>query len=240
MHQLTHFIHIATVLFLFVCTTVHSAENPTPDNSLPKRLSISTGTHPAVVEHFQPWVKQAYAELGIEIEFLTLNEERSLVLLQNGEIDGDIIRSEQIIAQLQELYPVFLLGEAQVYLVCRPRVECNDSTFYNSKLILGFVAGNNYLQELLLGTEIAQMRYTSYQLLQKSYQQKRVDAYVEIRNPYEAGKSFPKSAGIFNLGQVRGFHVLHKKHRHLIPLVAEKLQELSTARPCTQKQNEPE
>lgn len=208
---------------LLYCKNAIGTEPPFPHHPLPEKLTISTSTHPAVTEHFQPWVKSAYDELGIETEFLMLNEQRALILLQNGELDGDIIRTEQVLSTLHSVLPVYMLGEARVYLVCRPRLDCNRNILSNPNLILGSVAGNAYFQQLLEGAQIAQMSYTTYQLLQQSYQQKRVDAFIEIRNSYESGKSFPQHAGIFELGHIRGFHLLHKKHQHLIPLIAEKL-----------------
>ena len=222
MKRLLSFNHIFCALLL-ICANGISVAQSSSELQLPKKLTITTSTHPAVIEHFEPWVKSAYAELGIEIEILNLNEKRTLILLQNGDVDGDIIRTEQVLATLHSVVPVYMLGEARVYLVCQPVLNCNSSILNNPDLILGTVAGNAYCQQLLEGTQIEQMHYTTYQLLQQSYQQQRVDAFIEIRNSYESYKAFPKHAGTFELGHIRGFHLLHKKHKHLVPLVAEKL-----------------
>lgn len=222
--HLSSFLYLLIAPFLFF--HANSEEQHVSAAVLPERLSISTSSHPAVIEYFQPWVKNAYAKLGIEVEFLSLNEERSLLLLQNGDIDGDIIRTEQVLLQLESVVPVYMLGEAKIYLICRPNLICNNTTLNNPDLILGSVAGNTYFQTLLHEKKITQMRYTTYQLLRQSYLQKRVDTYIEISNSYEIEMPFPEKAGIFKLGQMQGFHLLYEKHRHLVPLVAAQLESI--------------
>lgn len=202
-----------------------SKPHPEPPSDLVS-ITLSTSTHPAVVNYYQPLVREAYKQLGINVEFLLVNEERSLLLLEAGEIDGDIIRTKSVLKDYDSFIPVYLLGDADIYIICQPNIECNRTILQKQDHFLGSVAGATYFEDLLKGSKINLLKYTQYTLLKSSFLQKRVDAYIDIINNHYPTGDTPKNAGVMHLGKIYGYHLLHKKHAHLKNKVAAKLKEV--------------
>ena len=46
--------------------------------------------------------------------------------LRSGEIDGDVIRTEAVLEAASDFIPVYMLGDAKVYLVCQINIECTQ------------------------------------------------------------------------------------------------------------------
>lgn len=192
------------------------------------KLTFSTSSHPAVINYYEPLIVKAYEKLGIQIELLHINEERSLRLLETGQLDGDIIRTESVLKGFQSFIPVYMLGDAKVYLVCQSKMACDKSILHQKKWILGSVAGSTYFEEFLGHSEINLLKYTDYSLLKESYNKKRIDAYIDVINNHYPTSELPKSAGTYHLGTIYGYHILNKKHSHLAKDVIKVLRELQT------------
>ena len=196
-----------------------------------KTLTFSTSSHPAVSNYYELLVVKAYERLGIKIELLHINEERSLRLLETGQLDGDIIRTEAVLRNFQSFIPVYMMGDANVYLICQQGVKCNESVLKRRSWILGSVAGSTYFEEFLDGAKIGLLKYTEYPLLKESYTKKRIDAYIDVISTHYPTTELPEDAGTYHLGTIYGYHILHKKHSHLAYEVSEILRELQNNTP---------
>lgn len=210
------------------------AANNSSKNISTAPLILSTGTHPAVVNYYEPLVKKAYQQLEIPIEFLSVNEERSLLLLEAGEIDGDTIRTKSVLKNYDSFIPVYMMGVADVYIICQPNIECNRSILQKRDHFLGTVAGSAYFDDSLKNAKITLLKYTNYELLKSSFHQKRVDAYIDVISSHYTTRDIPENAGILHFEKIYGYHILHKKHKHLAEKVAAKLKELQRIYPNPQ------
>lgn len=219
---------LALSLALLVLIPCAHADLESTSNSviLPSSLTFSTSTHAAVVHYYQPLVKIAYARLGIPVEFLQLNEERSIRLLDAGKIDGDTIRTQNIHKSESKFVPVYMLGDAKVYLVCQTGIKCSTDLLQNPNYSLGSVGGSSHFDESLKSARINHLRYTDYDLLRRSFRQGKVDVYIEVMSSHYHNMHFPKQANTAYLETIRGFHFLHEKYAHLAPQVAQEFQKL--------------
>ncbi|UAA37673.1 hypothetical protein KIH87_13265 [Paraneptunicella aestuarii] len=214
----------SAALFLFLLP--FSLQEAFATHSDITKLTFSTSSHPAVINYYEPLIVNAYAKLGIQIELLHINEERSLRLLETGQLDGDIIRTESVLKNFQSFIPVYMLGDAKVYLICQSQMICDKSILNQKKWILGSVAGTTYFEEFLGHSEINLLKYTDYSLLKESYNKKRIDAYIDVINNHYSTSELPQSAGAYHLGTIYGYHILNKKHSHLAKDVIRILREL--------------
>lgn len=215
-----------TLLVLGAFAQSASAENTTNNVILPSSLTFSTSSHAAVVHYYQPLIEVAYERLGIPVEFLQLNEERSIRLLDKGRIDGDTIRTQNIHKKGSKFVPVYMLGDAKVYLVCQAGIQCSTDILQNPNYSLGSVGGSSHFDELLKSAKINQLRYTDYDLLRRSFRQGKVDVYIEVMSTHYHQMHFPKRANVAYLQTIKGFHFLHERYAHLAPKVAKEIQTL--------------
>ncbi|MCY7295564.1 hypothetical protein [Alteromonas sp. a30] len=215
-----------SIFALILLSPIAHAVNTTSTTKLPKSLTFSTSSHAAVEHYYQPLIQAAYQRLGIDIEFLQLNEERSIRLLDQGLLDGDTIRTENIHKSNSHFIPVQMLGEARIYLVCQPHIECNANLLEQKKFSLGSVGGSSHFDDLLADSEITQLRYTNYHLLKTSFEQGKIDAYIEIISAHYHQQAFPQKANTAYLETIHGFHYLHESHARLAPQVAAAIKEI--------------
>lgn len=219
---------LASIIFMLICASdVFALANQERKQAQKQKLIFSTSSHPAVTKLYQPLIVATYAQLNIELEFVNINEERSLRLLNAGEIDGDVIRTEAVLEAASDFIPVYMLGDAKVYLVCQINIECTHSTLQEKHRILGTVAGSMYYKKYLAGTQIGRMKYTNYDLLRESFKQKRIDALIQVINNQYPVATIPDNANSMLLGNIHGYHLLHKKHAPLAKQVQAALELLS-------------
>ena len=186
------------------------AENPVD-------LTFSASSHEAIQLVIAPLVEQIYEQLGYSIEILTLPEERSLRLLENGDIDGDIVRTLEVTRKNSSFIPIWELGIAELVMVCQPELKCDKTALQQRNKILGSIEGNTYFHDILAGTTIRQVEFNTYPQLTKAFHLKRVDYYFDVINHALGERSKLQGLTSVQLQQFRGFHILSKKHQDKIP-----------------------
>jgi hypothetical protein len=186
--------------------------------------AIGFASHPAVVKNYLAVVKQAYVKIGINPDFIPVSDRRSIKMLNDGQLDGLVIRGKNITLQ----YPDFIivppmLGAAEIRLICQPELVCDKSLLDDHSKILGLVAQAEYYQELLTGKAINTYEVIDYQRMEKMFQQKKLDAMIMVFDLNTQGIPSPE-LNTYRLRQLEGFHIIHKRFSHLVPKLSDAIQ----------------
>lgn len=187
--------------------------------------AIGFASHPAVVQNYLTVVKQAYAKIGINPDFIPVSDRRSIKMLNDGQIDGLVIRAKNLLIK----YPDFIivppmLGAAEIRLICQPELTCDKNLLDDSSKILGLVAQDEYHQELLGGKIINTYEVVDYQRMEKMFQQKKLDVMIMVFDLNTQGTPSPE-LNTFRLRQIEGFHIIHKRFSHLVPKLSEAIRQ---------------
>lgn len=188
--------------------------------SFGEQLTISYVNHPRVIDKYLPIVKQAYSNIGLSPNFVKMTPSRGLKSLKTGFIDGDVIRMERHIDSESNLISVPpILTKVTTYLICSVEVECNLSVLSDKeKVVLVNIAS---VDELLSQLNI-DIKATLYQL-------ENIGVFTQLLNtkrfqymiyPFESNEIPKELSNDFNylkLIESNSFHVILKKHSHLIP-----------------------
>lgn len=196
--------------------------------ALPKNLvfgDITDGSN-----NYFPEVKQllveSYGQLGIAIEWLDVPGERSLKFSNEGRLDGEILRAEEVLIAYPNLVKVPLpIAEGNFHLYCLFSKPCKATNFEDN--IIGY---NIQVKTSKLICDKMALNCTTFynyeNLLDPLYQHK-VDAY--LAHDFEINKAINKNTPILfqskTLLQVYAYHFLNKKHKALIPLIIKQLKD---------------
>lgn len=211
------------VVLIYSCLPA-AAENSVPVPQQTQSLLFSHVEHPDSDVPVNI-VKRAYASIGIEVTFSSsINGRDALLLLKKGMIDGDIARQNSF-AQLTDDFIAIepSIMEGQLFLVCAEGVECNRQLLKrNDILMLTNMPFNRIFQEnnihVLTGSygtftkniEHLKLQRADYLLYGGTMNDiSRIDAEFTVIPIL----SFPL------------YHVLHKRHSHLIPELEKALHE---------------
>jgi len=214
-------IKLLLLLFCFFChCAIAKQESRQQENSI---TAIGFASHPAVVKNYLTIVKQAYAKIGINPDFILLSDRRSIKMLSEAKLDGLVIRGQKSMGQ----YPSFIrvppmLGAADIRLICQQKLLCDKSLLDDSSKILGLVGQDVYYQKLLAGKVINTYEVVDYQRMEKMFQQKKLDAMIMVFDLNTQGTPSPE-LNTYRLDRVEGFHIIHKRFSHLVPQLSEAL-----------------
>lgn len=185
-------------------------------DSQQKSLHFSASSHDAVVNYYKPLVQRAYEKIGYQIEVSVLPEKRSLLMLEAGTLDGDIVRTASILKNSATMLPVWPLGSAKVFLICQQELSCNSDTLRRENIVLGTVAGNTYFRNILKHSDIGHVLFNRYEQLHQAFALGRIDMYIDIVNSDLGEEQKLTQSNHFLLDEFTGYHILHKKHQALI------------------------
>ncbi|GAA6205762.1 MULTISPECIES: hypothetical protein [Thalassotalea] len=178
---------------------------------------ISYVEHDSIINFYVPLLDRAYRSIGITPEFIQINDKRALKLLNQGEIDADTAKSGEVFT----LYPNIIkvptpISKIQVMLICQLQLNCDLSVLKSANKMLGLIAGDEFYSNLLGNSKIRITEVSSFKILLAMFKQKRVDYIFMVfdEKDIEAKNSFKNK---FLIEEKIGFHILHKKHRKLLP-----------------------
>lgn len=99
----------------------------------PKKMTFSYIDHPVIVDEIIPIVRQAYLELGIQIELVMLPSSRNLKAVESGKVDGDIAYSDLLLKGYDSLVKIEpQLATSVFVLLCLPDVECSLEVLFDN------------------------------------------------------------------------------------------------------------
>lgn len=181
------------------------------------KFIISYVEHESIIKYYVPLLDAAYRSIGIEPEFVLISDKRALKLLDSGEIDADTAKTAEIL----EDYPNIItlptaISKIEVTLICQQGLLCDLSVLSDNKKILGVIGAKTFYSNLLKGSQINITEFTSFEVLLKIFEQKKVDYIFSVFDEYSKMTQI-RYPNRFVIQEKVGFHLLNEKHKNLIP-----------------------
>jgi hypothetical protein len=186
------------------------------------RISYSGSLEGEVYARF---IKRVYAELGFKVSIIHTPVKRGLMLLNNEIVDADVIRLKSVVAKFDNVILVEpAIAKGYLVLLCHKDKPCDLSILQLKTAHIQSDEGNINLfkpGELKAQILINEMPSNTLNMLEEArifYALYSIDS-----------RTLEKLSSKFNyvkLKDVSGYHVINKKHAHLLPKIQQKLQEL--------------
>lgn len=177
---------------------------------------VSYSDHKSIIKRYVPALEQAYKDIGINAEFVLVNDRRSLRLLQKGRIDADAVKTLEILNKKSNFIPLPTpISKIEVMLLCRPEIECHLGLLQNHKKTLGVVAAKEFYQELLAEAKINIRELSSFHAMRQMFRQNRLDAMISVFDPAVEDPRLTY-ANYVKIKEKLGHHLVHKKHKKLV------------------------
>lgn len=202
------------VVALCFPTCVRSA-----DTIKPEVMTISYVNHPYIVKRVLPLLKEAYEDIGINVDFVRQPSKRNLRLLSKGLTDADAAYSDLLVAEYDNITtvgPAFL--DSIFVLLCHSGVPCSKDVLFDSENTVIITDASQDGVKAIFG-EAVNARFYSINSLDRI--PKLIDGERANYGVYVFTKSGLANAQFPTLNAVELFitqtyHVIHKRHAHLV------------------------
>lgn len=176
---------------------------------------------------------QAYKNLDIEVNFLTLPNKRGLRMANSGEIDGEMLRVADTEIHHPNLIQVPVpICSIESILVANERVMATtyeDLKKYRFGITIGYVDQENLVEKYQLNATRVIKNNTLLEMLMRD----RVDVIflTKLESKYIISKSRNTKLKVLQgfEREMLLYHYLHKKHKALVPQITNALQALTKA-----------
>lgn len=206
-------------IFLLIPSSIFAEENKNAE-----KFIISYVEHESIINYYVPLLDSAYRSIGITPEFIKINDKRALKLLDQGKIDADTAKSDEMFDVYQNIIKVPTpISKIEVMLICQEQLVCDLTALNYSNKMLGLIGEDEFYSNLLVDSKIRITEVISFKVLVEMFKQKRVDYIFMVfdEKDFEAKNSFQNK---FLIEEKIGFHILHKKHRKLLPRLDKAIQ----------------
>lgn len=184
--------------------------------SMPKVMRLSYVSHPAVDNFFIPLIQKSYERLGVETHFISVEAERGYLLLEDGLVDGDVIRSKMAIDTVKTLVPVVLLDEVSAELHCRPEIHCTLEDLNNENITIFFPETVRGLKALGLSIKAKTYHLRDWTQLIQLYKANRVDRFLWLSSALSCDRLMINTKVIpLSAAPIRFYHVVHESKSHI-------------------------
>jgi hypothetical protein len=184
-----------------------------------KKMTISYVVYPQV-EGYVALIKDVYTELGFKVTLLSTPSTRGLILLNAGEVDADVVRVRRTVEQ----YPNAVLVEpalkvGKLVLLCRKDVICETSVLHSkNEVLLSSDAVTPYLAKLKVSARIVKPQ-GNVNVVDMLKAQRADYAFFLIDGQID----FTPDFNMVDIQEISVFHVIHKKHAAMLPLIQQKI-----------------
>jgi hypothetical protein len=207
---------VIAIVILISFTTVAK------DNSDKKTFLIAQIDMPQVLK-FKPLIIKLYEEIGYEVSFIKMPSIRAMKMLERGELDASLIHSKGTLSNNENVIIIpTAITQGVFVLLCADNLICNKKVLEDSS---NQVLATNSSQQLYKrdggATFITMETLISYpELIQKERYNYAIYAY-ELSE-----EQLPKNLNYIELERKFGYHVVAKKHAHLVNFLDNKLKKL--------------
>jgi hypothetical protein len=205
-------ISFAILLFVLSC---QANSQPSPS----QKIAISYVIYPQV-EPYVDLIEEIYTELGFKVTMIPTPSTRGLVMLNEGRVDADVVR----LKQTAKAYPQVILVEpalknAKLVLLCIKDIICDQSALKDRKVVILSNDGvDPYITDLNISARIENPQGTVNIL--DMLKAKRANYGFFLMD----GKTdFTQDFQMWEIKEISVYHVIHKKHADLLPLIQQKL-----------------
>lgn len=191
-------------------------------------LTFSTVDHPVRNHILKEILTEAYSELGININIMTMPARRGIIMANNGEFDGEVGRLKHIAPTFPNLLivPVPIYNNKMVAFTKIADIQIGDWKDMRPYRV-ATMAGLKYTESKLLGfkqTYLLDTLEQAFIMLNLG----RVDmvACSLIDGQNIINKLSIKGTRSLLVEQNPSYHYIHKKHRKLLRMITKSLKEM--------------
>lgn len=167
-------------------------------------------------------INEVYTELGFNVKFVELSAKRGLIELNKGRFDADLVRLKRNNTEFENI--TFIdpeLKDIKLLLICHKSVVCNEQVLKLKKNTIETDTGLlNSLKAYEIVAKINHNERTDMTLQKLKHNRIQYAFYTahrlslaEIKNDFNA----------IVLKTIGTHHVVHNRHKPLIPAISEKL-----------------
>jgi hypothetical protein len=180
-------------------------------------LSVSYVEHPAVKTTYMPIVKAMYKQANIPIELFQVNNSpRSVKALNDGFSDADIGKILSSIEHHDNItYVPTPIASVALYLVCAKNVPCHKGILNQKDEMIVSRFNRKMLTNVVpIASDIAQI--ISQKRIDKMLRLNRVRYSLVADDSGFGATQFQSEFQVIEVSRENYYHILHKKHQHLI------------------------
>jgi hypothetical protein len=213
---------VSFCLFVFFLPSISSHASVSKQQTLVfSEIELAANRH---LITFKQILSEAYAHIGVNIEWVTVPNKRSIKYSNEGRFDGELLRVERIVDDYPNLIPVpIVLAQGEFNLYCLLEKDCRTKN--RRKITIGY-SNETIMHEIICEKLSLNCHpFYSYQNIFEPLYDGKIDAFLAHDLQIEQALN-DKSPILFQstpLFVERGFHFLHKKHSDLIPKITEVL-----------------
>ncbi len=214
-------------LFIFIVSALliifsSNADELTDD----KKFIISYVEHDSIISYYVPLLKAAYKKIGISPEFIMVNDQRALKLLNKGLIDAETAKTDEALKDHTNILKIPTpISKIEIMLICQVELTCNLKALENPRKVLGVIGAMMFYQKLLLIADIKIVELSSFATLTQMFNQNKLDYMIMVFD----SKDIPAKNSFNNkylIGTKLGYHLLHKKHKNLLPKIEQAIKQV--------------
>jgi hypothetical protein len=169
-------------------------------------------------------LEKSYAELGYDINYISVPLGRSLIEVNSGRLDGFLTRTDTITEEYPNLVKVpFSILQSKILLLANPKIcgQCNISQLSNIATIKGFKAFEYYMTKNDIELDLVQV--VNFKQIFGMLRAGRVEGVVlPLHDPNSLNLKGKWTQHI--LDTYSSYHYIHKKHLKLVPLLQEQFE----------------
>jgi len=205
-------------LLMVVLITGSQSEASDSEGVRPQQLTFSYTSHPIVESVLLPVVRQAYQNLGIEVEFVAVESQRAHQLLRDGLVDGDVARLSEVAYRMQNVVLVTMLDKLSLSLRCRPDIPCTTEDVNNTKLRIFMASSRTTLAFLNLNYKAELYPLRDWSQINEMYQQNKIERFLWIEGTLTLSPVVENVVVLpLDSKPLEIYHLLHKSYAYLVP-----------------------
>jgi len=187
-------------------------------------LVFTYPSHQLVKNQLLPLFTQIYNDLGYRIEFVEAEGVRAVSLLRAGVIDGDILRVGEVVAGLADQAILLQMDEIRVVLHCRLTLPCHQSLLQSTEVAIHIPIQDATLKQITKAITAHTYHLGDWDKALEMFALGRIDYLLWVEGKLLHTVSVPNSQKVITeLGPYKLYHVIHRKHAALAPLVEARL-----------------
>ena len=219
--DLTGCLLCSVILFgLFFNVSVGAKDKPT-------QMTFSYIDHPVIVNEITPIVRQAYLELGIQIELVMLPSSRNLKAVESGKVDGDLAYSDLLLKGYDSLIKIEpQLATSVFVLLCLPNVECSQEVLFdNNNAIVSTDTTHKGLMSFY-SKPLSNAFYTinNLSIIPDLLVQERFQYGIYVFGEYQAMSPDIQQLKVIELFKTQTHHTVHQKYAFMKDEISAALQ----------------
>lgn len=213
------------IFLILACSLLSSSHTYSQSNS-PTSLLLSYSNDSFLVERYLPIIREAYSAIGVNLEFVNVPIERGLQGISSGTFDGDVARLEFVQDHIENVTLVPpLLEEVSVKLFCRAERPCDASILSDTNTVIAVPIASPALPALFAMHSFRAQNVNGLKQIEDMFTLGRFDFFIWVESRYRPQPFLQNFSGntVF-IKKVGMYHVLNKKHAHLIPALSAQLE----------------